>query len=318
MNYYERHLGDYARDTGHLTILEHGAYCLLLDRYYATEAGIPAAQAHRLARARTPEEIAAVDAVLADFFELVDGVWINHRAKEEIVKASARIEAAKSNGKKGGRPRKEAKETQQKPSGFYVGYENETQQEPSEKLTKHQAPDTKVNPVPQAASTTEREEGATPISPPPLAGGSGELLDLIASDPITGRACELAGLLRKRGADLQASNPLVRQWAADGVTDAEALTALDLAESRRANSRKPQQAINAGLLNAILPDIRTRRPGGGARASPGQPRTLSEGRAAAAKAIFNPGPIGADDGHERRTIDVTPAAANGLGAKALR
>jgi hypothetical protein len=55
-----------------------------------------------------------------------------------------------------------------------------------------------------------------------------------------------------------------------------------------------------------------------ARASPGQPRTLSEGRAAAAKAIFNPGPAGQDDGHERRTIDVTPAPQAELGAKALR
>ena len=55
-----------------------------------------------------------------------------------------------------------------------------------------------------------------------------------------------------------------------------------------------------------------------ARASPGQPRTLSEGRAAAAKAIFNPGPAEADDGHERRTIDVTPAPPGGMGAKALR
>lgn len=55
-----------------------------------------------------------------------------------------------------------------------------------------------------------------------------------------------------------------------------------------------------------------------ARASPGQPRTLSEGRAAAAKAIFNPGPAEADDGHERRTIDVTPAPPGGMDPKALR
>jgi len=55
------------------------------------------------------------------------------------------------------------------------------------------------------------------------------------------------------------------------------------------------------------------------RASPGrrQPQTLSEGRAAAAKAIFNPGPIGADDGHDR-TIDVTPTLADRLDQKALR
>lgn len=42
MNYYERHLGDYSKDTAHLTMIEHGAYGLLLDRYYGTEAGIPA------------------------------------------------------------------------------------------------------------------------------------------------------------------------------------------------------------------------------------------------------------------------------------
>lgn len=84
MNYYERHLGDYAKDTAHLTMIEHGAYSLLLDRYYGTEQGIPADQAHRIARARTKEEKAAVDVVLAEFFLLVDGIWTNQRAEEEI------------------------------------------------------------------------------------------------------------------------------------------------------------------------------------------------------------------------------------------
>lgn len=146
MNYYERHLGDYARDTAHLSMLEHGAYNLLLDRYYATEQGLPADQAHRLARARTEEEKAAVDAVLGEFFTLTDGLWIKNRVEEEIEKANKSIEAARVNGKKGGRPRKPNglfKETQEKPNGFLLGSENETQQEPSEKLTRHQTPDTR-------------------------------------------------------------------------------------------------------------------------------------------------------------------------------
>lgn len=63
MNYYERHLGDYSKDTAHLTMIEHGAYGLLLDRYYGTEAGIPADQVHRIARARTKEEKQAVDVI---------------------------------------------------------------------------------------------------------------------------------------------------------------------------------------------------------------------------------------------------------------
>lgn len=90
MNYYAHHLGDYARDTAHLTMLEHGAYRTLLDRYYSTEAGIPADQVYRISRARSREERQAVDAVLADFFTLEDGTWINKRAQEEINKAAAK------------------------------------------------------------------------------------------------------------------------------------------------------------------------------------------------------------------------------------
>ena len=155
MNYYERHLGDYAKDTAHLTMIEHGAYSLLLDRYYGTEQGIPADQAHRVARARTREEKQAVDAVLGEFFTLVDGVWINQRAEEEIVKAQAKIKAAQENGKSGGRPKKvkpgSENETQQKPIGLFPGSENETQQKPtglflgSKNETQqkaHQTPDT--------------------------------------------------------------------------------------------------------------------------------------------------------------------------------
>jgi len=118
VNYYERHLGDYAKDTGHLSMLEHGAYTLLLDRYYSTECGIPADQAYRVARARTDEEKAAVDAVLSEFFTLNDGVWTKGRVQEEIESARHRIETARANGKTGGRPKKNPEITQRVSSGF--------------------------------------------------------------------------------------------------------------------------------------------------------------------------------------------------------
>lgn len=144
MNYYERHLGDYAKDTAHLSMLEHGAYSLLLDRYYSTESGIPEDQAHRVARARSRDEKAAVDAVLAEFFTLDDGVWTNNRTEEEIEKARARIEAASANGKRGGRPRKNQDESKTKAKitqPFPSGSENKTQ---SKALhlpdTRHQTP----------------------------------------------------------------------------------------------------------------------------------------------------------------------------------
>jgi len=142
MNYYERHLGDYARDAGHLSMLEHGAYTLLLDRYYTTEKPIPADQAHRVCRARTKEEREAVDAVLSEFFTLENGAWINGRANREVLKMQAKVDAARTNGQRGGRPKKNPAETNEKPGGFLPGSDLETQTKAL------QSPDTSNTPIP--------------------------------------------------------------------------------------------------------------------------------------------------------------------------
>lgn len=129
MNYYERHLGDYAKDTSHLSMLEHGAYALLLDRYYATEEGILDQIKYKICHASKPKERTSVDFVLASFFELVDGRWVNHRAEEEIKKYKKRILTAQENGKKGGRPKpiSNPEETQRVPSGLIPVNPNVTQ-----------------------------------------------------------------------------------------------------------------------------------------------------------------------------------------------
>lgn len=72
-------------------------------------------------------------------------------------------------------------------------------------------------------------------------------------DALSARAIELTAMLRKRGANLQASDPRVRSWAANGVSDAQVLTALEVAQQRRAD-RGTSQPINAGLIGAILAD----------------------------------------------------------------
>jgi uncharacterized protein YdaU (DUF1376 family) len=120
MNYYHRHLGDYAKDTGHLTTTEHGAYNLLLDRYYATEKGIPADQVYRVTKATTKADKAATKAVLAEFFNLVGGTWIKDRCEEEIRAGQHRIEQARLNGRKGGRMGTQ-RDTQRVPSGLPDG-----------------------------------------------------------------------------------------------------------------------------------------------------------------------------------------------------
>lgn len=62
------------------------AYTRLIRAYYHSERGIPDDQRHRLARATTPQQRKAVDAVLGEFFALTDGVWIQKRCEQEIAR----------------------------------------------------------------------------------------------------------------------------------------------------------------------------------------------------------------------------------------
>ena len=94
MNYYKRWIGDYQRDTGHLSMVEHGAYNLMLDVHYATERPLPRDKEalYRLLRAITKEERAAVESVLGQFWTETDDGWVNGRANEEITKAGTQAE----------------------------------------------------------------------------------------------------------------------------------------------------------------------------------------------------------------------------------
>ncbi len=115
MNYYKRHLGDYAKDTNGLTMTEHGAFTLLLDRYYASEQPFDKEDAMRVCRPASPAEAKAVEYVLRKFFTLDDaGMYRNDRADAEIQKAQTKAEVNREVGKKGGRPAKSGnpKETQ--------------------------------------------------------------------------------------------------------------------------------------------------------------------------------------------------------------
>ena len=88
MNYYEHHIGDYAAATGHLSLIEDAVYTRMLRRYYLTECHLPPAvqQVMRLVGARLPDECAAVEAVLREFFTLADDGWHQKRADEDIAK----------------------------------------------------------------------------------------------------------------------------------------------------------------------------------------------------------------------------------------
>lgn len=98
MNFYLHYLGDYDRDTKGLSLIEHGAYRVLLDHVYATEEMPPneAGELYRIAGAMTPAERKAVDRVSERFFAINgDGRRHNKRAEDEIAKARAKSAKAK-------------------------------------------------------------------------------------------------------------------------------------------------------------------------------------------------------------------------------
>ncbi|WP_237173021.1 YdaU family protein [Paracandidimonas lactea] len=281
MNYYPHHIGDYITATAHLTMLEDGAYRRLLDLYYSTEKQLPRDRKalYRLARARTQEEQDAVDIVVEEFFVDTDDGWFHSRCDEEIEKARVSSERSRVNGKKGGRPRKQEpadiplgssdtenqnpEETQQVISRLSNQNPEQTQGEPSDNLTPKP-------PITNSQEPITKDKAAAVIPPPESreADPPAALLEIEdvpkpQGDPVHLRAIELTALLRKRGAALQASDPRLRRWASEGVTDAQALQALELAQQRRetAGSAAP---INAGYLDSILADVIAEKPATGA------------------------------------------------------
>lgn len=88
MNWFKLYIGDYQRDTAHLTVTEHGAYLLMLQHYYATEKPLPVGKSlHRMLRAQDKQEREAIDAVSSQFWTVTDAGLVNHRADRELAKA---------------------------------------------------------------------------------------------------------------------------------------------------------------------------------------------------------------------------------------
>lgn len=118
MNFYKRFIGDITAKTGGLSLARMGAYDRLLDHFYSTEQPIPPDEVYSICRAMCKADRSDVDAVLERFWDKTPQGYVQAKAEQMIAKARPLIEAARENGKKGGRPRKP--KTQEKPSGLSV------------------------------------------------------------------------------------------------------------------------------------------------------------------------------------------------------
>lgn len=106
MNFVKLYIGDYLRDTGTLTLAQHGAYMLMLLEHYANEKPLPKGRdLYRLLRAESKAERDAIDFVAAKFWAETDAGYSNDRAIREIERAAHQRTVNQEIGKRGGRPK---------------------------------------------------------------------------------------------------------------------------------------------------------------------------------------------------------------------
>ena len=98
MHYYQHNIGDYRKDTSHLSLLEHGSYRQLLDSYYLDEMPLcnDLAKLMRSHSVRSADEQQALQNVLTDFFELTEEGYVHKRCDEIIAQYHGKSEKARA------------------------------------------------------------------------------------------------------------------------------------------------------------------------------------------------------------------------------
>ena len=144
MHYYKFNIGDYRKDTAHLTRLEHSIYRDLIDWYYLDEKPIPNNTQSVMRRLRLGSEMKDdLTNVLNDFFSSSSDGWVHARIDADIAEYHRNAEKNRKNGRKGGRPK-----VNNKPTGLPVGYQSEPNGNLNYKpLTKNQEPLTNTTTV---------------------------------------------------------------------------------------------------------------------------------------------------------------------------
>ena len=87
MHYYQFNIGDYRRDTAHLSHLEHGIYRSLIDTYMLEESPLSGdmKELERKHLIRTANEKKALRNVLKDFFKFENSMFLHSRCDEDII-----------------------------------------------------------------------------------------------------------------------------------------------------------------------------------------------------------------------------------------
>ena len=247
MNYYKFNIGDYAAATRHLTMLEHGAYRLLLDLYYTSEQPIPLdlKAAARKAGARSKDEVLAVETVLQEFFMETESGWKHSRCETEISDYQRKAETNREIGKRGGRPKKE---TQTVSDGFPEKTQTVSDGFPEKTLTTNHKPLTNIHSVPNGTG------GRPPMTDPDeIIFGYGLALLTNAGTPEK-QARSFLGGLRKHHGDAALVNKLRDCARAKPLQPLEWLAAAlpPMGAGPKLNAQEALEASNRAIAERFL------------------------------------------------------------------
>ena len=142
MHYYKRNIGDYYKKAGRLSMLQHGAYTLLIDSCYDREHFPTMSEAIEWAWASTEAEVEAVKFVLSKFFHEVDGVFVQQHIKDDLIDYADKAEKNRTIALEREARRREKRTTEHEPctNGSRVEHESPPNHKP---LTNNQEPVTK-------------------------------------------------------------------------------------------------------------------------------------------------------------------------------
>lgn len=261
LNYYERHLGDYAKRTTTLTMAQHGAYNLLLDYYYVTEQPIPEDEVYSVAKAVTKPERDAVDKVLEKYFDLIDGAW-RHQRCEEVIAAYVALEPKRVAKRKNANDRQNrARERRAKlfdslrEVGIVPPYKTTTE-ELDALLSRHLSRVTKTavtrdvtasnlqSQSPLRGKTSESDSESTPSNPHTLArtqasdARARECVDNFSAETDNTRTLITAGL------DPSHADEHLVAWQEEGFSTERLLKAIAIAKKRKRTNTVPAKYVD--------------------------------------------------------------------------
>jgi uncharacterized protein YdaU (DUF1376 family) len=233
MNFYQHHLGDYLKDTAHLTMIEDGAYRRLIDLYYLHEQPLPKEQRqiYRLARAASPAERKAINTILEEYFVLTEGGYTHKRCDEEIVKIQGKAAKAKASAEArwGNKPNADAMRTH--PENDANVHANASQTHTSE----HSVGNASQEPITNNQEPiTNKEHNSAADNSTVVSGG-------VVTAGLISKA------MRENGIDSQPAHPSIIALAQQGVS-IETIKAACV----EATKAKPNERIGVGYVVAIL------------------------------------------------------------------